>query len=102
MTLFNLAIITTALLLIISGIYMLMRTHSMLRIIIAIEILMKAITMVLAFAGYISGSYMLVQTFIITMIIIEVVIVMVACALVISYYRKNGNMDIRKLNKLKG
>ena len=102
MTLFNLAIITTALLLIISGIYMLMLTHSMLRIIIAIEILMKAITMVLAFAGYISGSYMLVQTFIITMIIIEVVIVMVACALAISYYRKNGNMDIRKLNKLKG
>ena len=87
---------------IISGIYMLMRTHSMLRIIIAIEILMKAITMVLAFAGYISGSYMLVQTFIITMIVIEVVIVMVACALAISYYRKNGNMDIRKLNKLKG
>jgi len=102
MNIFNLAILTTALLLIITGLYMLMRTHHMIRIIIAVELVSKAVTLILAFAGYMSGNLALVQVFIITMIIIEVVIAVIAAGIAVSFYRNNGNMDLRNMNKLKG
>ena len=102
MSIMNLAIITTALLLIITGLFMLLRTHNMIRIIIAIEVIIKAVTLILAFAGYMNGSFALVQTYIITMIVIEVVVAVVAAGIAVSVYRNNGNMDLSKLNKLKG
>ena len=102
MSILNLAIISVALLLIITGLYMLLRTHNMIRIIIAIEVMIKSVTLILVFAGYMNGSFALVQTFIITMIVIEVVVAVVAAGIAISVYRNNGNMDLSKLNRLKG
>jgi NADH-quinone oxidoreductase subunit K len=102
MSIITLGLITTALLLIITGLYMLLRTNNMIRIIIAIEILMKAVTLLLAFSGYVSGNYNVVQAFIITMIVIEVVVAVVAAGIAVSVYRNKGNMDVRNLNDLKG
>ena len=102
MNILNLAILTTALLLIITGLYMLFRTHNMIRIILAIEIVVKAVTLILAFAGYVTGKYALVQAFIITMIVIEVVVAVVAAGIAVNVYKNNGNMDVSKLKRLKG
>ena len=102
MSLLNISILTTAMLLIITGLFMLLHTYNMIRIIIAIEVVIKAVTLLLAYAGYVNGSLAMVQTFIITMIVIEVVVAVVAAGIAVSVYRNNGNMDIRNLNKLKG
>jgi len=102
MSILNISILTTAMLLIITGLFMLLRTYNMIRIIIAIEVVIKAVTLLLAYAGYVNGSFALVQTFIITMIVIEVVVAVVAAGIAVSVYRNNDNMDIRNLNKLKG
>ncbi len=102
MNVFHLSILIAAVLLIISGLYLLMRTHNMIKIIIGVELMMKAVTLVLAFAGYFTGNYGLVQAFIITMIVVEVIIAVVAAGIIISYFRNNGNINLRNLNKLKG
>lgn len=102
MTIIYLSIISVAFLLIITGLYLMMRTRNMIRIIVAVELLMKSVTLILAFAGRLTGDYALVQCFIITMIVIEVVIAVVAAGIAVSYFRNNGNMDLRNLNKLKG
>ena len=78
------------------------RTHNMIKIIIAVELMMKAVTLILAFAGYLTNNFALMQAFIVTMIVIEVVIAVVAAGIIVSYYRNNGNMDPRNMNKLKG
>ena len=90
------------LLMIIAGCYCLIRTYHMLKIIIGIEVAMKAVTMFIMLAGYINGRMGLAQTFIITVIVIEVVVAVVAAGLAINLYKKYGSMDVRNLRKLKG
>ena len=102
MNVLYIAMLTTAMLLIITGLFMLARTNNLLRIIIAIEIVMKAITLLLLFAGYINGNFALVQTFVVTMIVIEVIVAVVAAGIAICIYRRNGDLDVDKLNKLNG
>lgn len=104
MNTFNLetSILLCGFLLIIAGCYCLIRTYHMLKIVIGIEIAMKAVTMFILLAGYISGNIDLSQTFVITIIVIEVVVALVAVGMVISLYKIYGSMDIRNLNKLKG
>lgn len=95
-------ILLTGFLLIITGCYCLIRTYHMLKIIIGIELAMKAVTLFIAVAGYVNGNTELAQSFIITSIFIEVVVTVVAAGIAISLYKKYGNMDIRNLRKLKG
>lgn len=90
------------LLMIIAGCYCLIRTYHMLKIIIGIEVAMKAVTMFIMLAGHINGKVGLAQTFIITVIVIEVVVAVVAAGLAVNLYKKYGSMDVRNLRKLRG
>ncbi len=85
-----------------AGCYMLVRSHNMIRLVIAVEVVMKAVTLVLVFAGYSNGNTALSQSFIITIIVAEVVVAVVATGIAIAVYRNNGDLDLRKLNKLNG
>jgi len=87
---------------IIAGMFCLVRTYNLIRIIIAIELAMKAITLLLVFSGWVNGNLALAQTFVITMIVLEVIVAVVAAGIIVSLYRKNGNVDIRELTNLKG
>ena len=102
MSIVEIGILVTAALLIITGLYCLVRTYNIIRIIISVEIAMKAVTLLLAFAGWVNGGAALAQTFVITMIVIEVVVAVVAAGIAISVFRHNGSMDIRKLKNLRG
>ncbi len=102
MNILTIAILTAAFLLIITGLYLLARTHNMIRIIIAVEVVMKAITLLLIFAGYLNGNIALSQTFVVTMIVVEVIVAVVAAGIAINIYRINGDMNVGKLNKLNG
>lgn len=95
-------VLIVGLLMIMAGCYCLIRTYHMLKIIIGIEVAMKAVTMFIMLAGYINGKMGLAQTFIITVIVIEVVVAVVAAGLAINLYKKYGSMDVRNLRKLKG
>ncbi|MDD4402837.1 MAG: NADH-quinone oxidoreductase subunit K [Desulfitobacteriaceae bacterium] len=92
----------TGFFLIISGAYCIMRTYHMLKIIIGMEIAMKAVTMFIILAGYLNGNIELAQSFVITVIVVEVVVAVVSAGIVVSIYKKYGSMDIRNLRKLKG
>ena len=96
------AILIAALLVIITGFFCLTQTRNLLRVIIGVEVAMKGVTLLLAFAGYINGNYDLAQAFIITMIVMEVVVAVVAAGIAVRVYEKNDSLDIRKLTKLQG
>jgi len=82
--------------------YCLLVSRNLIRILIALELLTKAVTLLLAIGGYYSGQVALAQSFIITLIVIEVVVIAVAAGIVIGAYRHNGNLDVRSLQNLKG
>ncbi|MDR0310103.1 MAG: NADH-quinone oxidoreductase subunit K [Acidobacteriota bacterium] len=89
-------------LLFIIGIYYLLVTRNLLRILIGMEILTKGVTLLLVAAGYLTGRTNIIQPIIITMIVVEVVIIAVAAGVVIAAYRSNGTVNIRSLRNLKG
>lgn len=95
-------IFVAAILMIITGFYCLLRTHHLLRILIGIEIGMKAVSLLVIFAGYMNGQYALAEAIVVTVIVIEVVMMVTAAGLAINLYRTYGSMDIRNLKKLKG
>jgi NADH:ubiquinone oxidoreductase subunit K len=81
------------------GIYSLLVTHNLMRILISIEILTKGVTLLLIVAGYISKNMAMAQAYVITVIIIEVVLMAVATGLVLGLFRANGTLDTRKMNR---
>jgi len=85
-----------------TGIYCLLVTRNMMRILLGLEILTKGVTLLLAGVGYLSGNMATVQAFIITVIIIEVVVFVVAAGIMLGAFRHNNTLDTRKLNNLKG
>jgi NADH:ubiquinone oxidoreductase subunit K len=102
MSFFEIAVLVTALLMIFAGCFCIAQTHHLLRILIGIEIAMKAVTLLLVFAGFVNGNDALAEVYAVTVICLEVVMMCTAAGIAINLYRTYGSMDIRNLKKLKG
>ena len=89
-------------LLFIAGLYCLIVTRNMLRAVIALEILIKAVTLLVIVAGYLTNNVALAQSLVITIIVIEVVIMTIAGGIAINMFRHTDNLDLGNLKKLKG
>jgi NADH-quinone oxidoreductase subunit K len=84
------------------AVYAILMSRNLIRILIGLELLTKAVTLLLAVAGYGTGRMAQAQTFIITLIVIEVVVIAVAAGIVIGVHRVNRSLDASKLRNLKG
>jgi len=91
-----------AVMIFIAGAYCMLVTRNIMRVLIGIEILVKAATLLLIASGYITGHVALAQSLVITLIIIEVVIMVVMAGVILSIYRHNESLDARNLRSLKG
>ena len=91
-----------AIMLILTGFYCMWASHNLIRVLIGVELMTKGVTLVLAAAGFLSGNTGTSQALIITLIVLEVVVLVVAAGIVIGWFRNNGNLDTRQMNKLKG
>ena len=88
--------------LILTGCFELIRTRHMLKIIIALELAIKAVSMFLALGGWLNGNMPVAQSFVVSIIVLEVVVATVLSGIAISIYHKHGNMDIHSLKNLRG
>jgi len=88
--------------LIIAGVYCLVATRNFIRVLIGLEIITKAVTLLIISAGWASGRMALAQSFAITLIVVEVVVVSIAAGIVQRLYGLNESLDIRKARNLKG
>lgn len=88
--------------LIIIGFYCIIATRNLIRTLIGLEILTKAVTLLIILAGYVTGRTALAQTLAITLIIIEVVVMVVAAGVIVNIFRHNDSLDVRNLRNLKG
>jgi len=89
-------------LLFIIGIYCVLVTHDLIRALIAIEILIKAVTLLIIAVGYFSHQLALIQSLVITMIVIEAVVITVAVGIVLGIHRHTNSLDTRQIRNLKG
>ncbi len=98
---FILDLIAVILLLVI-GLYTLLVSRNLLRMLIGYEVMAKGVTLAIVSAGWINGKMALAQTLAITAIVVEVVFIAIALAIIMLIQRKNGSLDVRKLTNLKG
>jgi NADH:ubiquinone oxidoreductase subunit K len=84
------------------GFYCVLVTYNLIRVLIGLELLIKAATLLLIVAGYITGHEALTQGLVITLIVIEVVVVTVAVGIVLGIRSYNNSLDVRKIRNLKG
>ncbi|MDP2891519.1 MAG: NADH-quinone oxidoreductase subunit K [Bacillota bacterium] len=94
--------IDAILMLFIVGFYCLVVSRNLIRVLIAVEVLTKAVTLMLILAGSLTNQTALAQAFVITLIIIEVVVIAIAAGVVIGVYEHNGTLDTQRLRNLKG
>lgn len=84
------------------GLYCVLATFNLVRALIGLELLIKAVTLLLVVVGYISNNLALTQALVITLIVIEVVVMAVAMGVVLGIHSHNSSLDLRKLKNLKG
>jgi len=89
-------------LLFVIGLYCIFATYNLVKALIGLEILIKAVTLLIIVAGCISGRLALAQTMVITLIVIEVVIMVVAIGIVLGIRGHTGSLDARELRSVKG
>jgi NADH-quinone oxidoreductase subunit K len=83
------------------GIYCMIVTQNLIRLLIGLEIIVKSVTLLFIYTGNMIGDGNTSQSLIITLIIIEVVVMVVACGIVLGISRHNKTLDSRKLRNLK-
>jgi len=89
-------------LLFITGLYCVIVTKNLMRALIGLEILTKAVTLLLIVAGYATGRVAQAQGYVITLVVIEVVVIAIAAGVVLSVFNRTGSIDAKNLRNLKG
>lgn len=84
------------------GLYCMLASYNLIRVLIGLELVIKAVTLLLILAGYINGHTALSQALVITLIVAEVVLIAVAVGVVLGIYKHNDSLDVRGIRKLKG
>ena len=84
------------------GLYGLLMGRNLIKIVVALQILVKAAMLALIAAGYASGRINLGQSLAVTVIVADTVVAVIGLALAVQVKRHFGTLDVRDLSNLKG
>jgi NADH:ubiquinone oxidoreductase subunit K len=84
------------------GLYCILATLNIVRVLIGIEVLMKAVTLLIIISGVASGHGSLSQAMIITLVVIETVFIAVAMGIVLCVFGSDKSLNTGNLTNLKG
>lgn len=83
------------------GLYGLLTGRNLIKIIVALQFLVKAAELALVTAGYASGQIHLGQTLAVTVLVADTVVAVVALALAVQVQRRFGTLDVTELSTLR-
>jgi NADH-quinone oxidoreductase subunit K len=89
-------------LVVIDGLYCVMATRNLIRVLIGLELLIKAASFFIIAAGVLSGRVALAQAIVITVIVIEVVMVVIGAGAVLGFSRRYDSLSVRNAHTMKG
>ena len=84
------------------GLYALLVARNLIKIIILLQILVKAVILAFVLAGHTSGQMGLGQSMATTIIVADTVVAVIGLALVIQIRRKLGTLDVKQIAQLRG
>jgi NADH:ubiquinone oxidoreductase subunit K len=84
------------------GLYGLLITRNLIKIVVVLQILVKAVVLAFVMAGKISGQPGIGQSVAATVIVADTVVAVVALALAVQVRVRFGTLDIPKISSLRG
>lgn len=96
------AVLAAGLVLVGVGLYALLTTRHLIRILLALQLLAKGTLLALVAAGWLAGRIDLAQALIVTVIVADTVVMTVGLALAVRVWRRLGTLDLADLATLKG
>ena len=96
------AVLLSVVLLLVVGFYGLLITRNLIKIVLVLQILVKAVVVALVLGGKASGYLGLGQSIAATVIVADTVVAVVALALAVQVRRRVGTLDLAKISSLRG
>ena len=84
------------------GFYGLLITRNLIKVVMMLQILIKAVVLALVFAGKVSGNLGLGQSTAATVIVADTIVAVVGLALTVQVRRRFGTLDVPQISTLKG
>ncbi|MFP4321874.1 MAG: NADH-quinone oxidoreductase subunit K [Anaerolineales bacterium] len=84
------------------GWYGLMVTRHLLKMIAILQIMVKAILLLIVAAGEASGQLALAESIAVAIIVADTMLMVIALAVAVQLFQASGTMDIREFGQLKG
>jgi len=84
------------------GFYGLLITRNLIKIVMVLQILIKAVILALILAGKLSGNTGLGQSIAATVIVADTIVAVVGLALAVQVRRRFGTLDVPKISTLRG
>lgn len=84
------------------GFYTLLITSNLIKVVIALQILVKAALIALVLAGRMTGQVMIGQSMALTVIVADTIVAVLGLALAVQVRKHHGTVDIKNLTNLKG
>ena len=84
------------------GFYGLLITRNLIKIVMVLQILIKAVILALVVAGKLSGNLGLGQSTAATVIVADTIVAVVGLALAVQVRRRFGTLDVPKISTLRG
>ncbi|MBX3083282.1 MAG: NADH-quinone oxidoreductase subunit K [Anaerolineae bacterium] len=83
------------------GLYGLLALRNLIKVVIALQLLIKAAVLALVAAGGASGQVNLGQSLAATVIVVDTIVAVVGLALAVQVRRRFGTLDVRVLSELR-
>jgi NADH-quinone oxidoreductase subunit K len=84
------------------GLYGLLVTRNLIKMVAVLQILVKAAVIALVLGGNVSGKINLSQSLAVTVIVADTVVAVIGLALAVQVRQRLGTLDLRDLSTLKG
>jgi NADH-quinone oxidoreductase subunit K len=84
------------------GLYSLLITRNLIKLVVALQIMVKAAVLGLVAAGNASGQIQLGQSLAVTVIVADTVVAVIGLALAVQIRRQLGTLDVNDLSTLRG
>jgi NADH:ubiquinone oxidoreductase subunit K len=84
------------------GLYGLLITRNLIKMVMVLQILVKSAILALVLAGNVGGNPGLGQATAVTVIVVDTIVAVVALALVVQVRRRIGTLDVSQITTLKG
>jgi NADH:ubiquinone oxidoreductase subunit K len=84
------------------GFYGLLITRNMIKVVMVLQILIKAVLLALVLAGKASGNLGLGQSTAATVLVADTIVAVVGLAMAVQVRRRFGTLDVPKISSLRG